>query len=467
MYQLPKSRDLGINTCAACFDKQREIDRLREEITRLKGLLRYRERQDHSPPFASATPSSKIPIKANTAGAETKKRGGAKVGHTGHGRRAVEVAHAARVVSVPVASECPQCGEALRDKGWRERTVLEMQPVVVEPVVYRLQRKYCAQCRQGVQARAAGVLPKSLFGNQLIAEVLTSHYVHGEPLGRLSERLGLGLGSLLEMAHRTAGLFRGVVAELSAEYRLSAVRHADETGWRTDGQSGYAWLFATDSLSIFLFRRSRSSAVAKEILGSDPLPGVLVVDRYHAYNRAPCALQYCYAHLLRDVEDLEKEFPTEAEVSAFTSALCPLLAEAMHLRRQAITDAEYYERARQIKQKIMLVTTAAARHPGIRKLQDLFADKTERLYQWVESRAVPAENNRAERELRPTVIARKVSFGSQSEAGAKTREILLSLLATLRKRVQRPQAKLKAVLDHLARDPEADALKLLWTPDTS
>ncbi|MBI3941357.1 MAG: transposase, partial [Acidobacteria bacterium] len=39
-------------------------------------------------------------------------------------------------------------------------------------------------------------------------------------------------------------------------------------------------------------------------------------------------------------------------------------------------------------------------------------------------------DNRCERELRPTVIARKVSFGSQSEAGAKTREIMMSLLHT-------------------------------------
>lgn len=155
--------------------------------------------------------------------------------------------------------ECPQCGDKLTDKGWRERTVLEMQPVVVEPTVYRLQRKYCARCRQGVQARAPGVLPKSLFGNQLIAEVLTSHYVHGEPLGRVSERLGLACGSLFEMAHRTAHLFRGVVALLSAEYRHTSVRHADETGWRTDGQSGYAWLFCTEKTSIFLFRRSRES----------------------------------------------------------------------------------------------------------------------------------------------------------------------------------------------------------------
>ncbi|MEJ7713507.1 MAG: transposase [Pyrinomonadaceae bacterium] len=113
----------------------------------------------------------------------------------------------------------------------------------------------------------------------------------------------------------------------------------------------------------------------------------------------------------------------------------------MHLRRQAITDAEYYERAQQIKAKIITVTEAQADHPGINKLQDIFREKSARLYQWVESRLVPAENNRAERELRPTVIARKVSFGSQSEEGAQTREVLMTLLCTLRKRVKRPQDK--------------------------
>jgi hypothetical protein len=44
---------------------------------------------------------------------------------------------------------------------------------------------------------------------------------------------------------------------------------------------------------------------------------------------------------------------------------------------------------------------------------------------------VPAHNNRAERELRPPVIARKTSLGSQSDAGAKTREIIMTLVHTL------------------------------------
>ncbi|CAN5361063.1 IS66 family transposase [soil metagenome] len=467
MYQLPKSRDLGVNTCDACLEKQREIDRLREELTRLRQQLNQRQRAALAAPFGSATPSSKIPLKPKTTPEYLEKRGGAQLGHAGHGRRAVTAATAERVITIAAAERCPQCGGTLITKGWDTRSVLEMQPVVVEPVQYRLQKKYCASCQRAVCATAPGVLSKSLFGNQLTAHVLTSHYLHGEPLGRISERLSLGIGALLEMAHRVAHPFHGVLKELRSEYRQAAVRHADETGWRTDGQSGYAWLFCTDSLSIFLFRRTRSSSVAKEVLGTDARSGVLVVDRYGGYNRAPCALQYCYAHLLRDVEDLEKEFPTEVEVAGFTATLISLLSQAMHLRRQPITDAAYYAQAREIKRQIILAIEADARHPGLRKLQDLFHDKAERLYHWVESRAVPAENNRAERELRPTVIGRKVSFGSQSEAGAKTRETWMTVLATLRKRVKHPQARLKEVLDALARDPGANVSQLLWMADTS
>jgi len=82
-------------------------------------------------------------------------------------------------------------------------------------------------------------------------------------------------------------------------------------------------------VSRFLFRATRSARAPKEVAGAQALGGVLVVDRYNAYNQSPCQLQYGYAHLLRDVEDLAKEFPGEVEVTAFSSSLVPLLAEAM------------------------------------------------------------------------------------------------------------------------------------------
>ena len=101
--------------------------------------------------------------------------------------------------------------------------------------------------------------------------------------------------------------------ELEAGEPQAKVKHADETGWRTDGHNGYAWLFCTKTISIFRFRQTRSGQVALQVLGAKRLRGVLVVDRYHGYNRAFCAIQYCYAHMLRNVQDLEKEFLSEAK----------------------------------------------------------------------------------------------------------------------------------------------------------
>jgi len=225
--------------------------------------------------------------------------------------------------------------------------------------------------------------------------------------------------------------------------------------------------FATPELSLFLFRPTRSARIAREVLGEQPLEGVLVVDRYAAYNRAPCALQYCYAHLLRDVEDLGKEFPDHAEVQAFTATLIPLLSPAMRPHSRPLSDARYSEQAKRLQRQIVDLTQQPARRLGVRQVQDIFRDHRHRLHHWVENRNVPADNNRAEREPRPTVIARKVSFGSQSGAGAKTRGVLMSLMHTLAKRVSDVEAHFKSVLNKLAEDPGQDPLALLFPPATS
>lgn len=89
------------------------------------------------------------------------------------------------------------------------------------------------------------------------------------------------------------------------------------------------------------------------------------------------------------------------------------------------------------------------------------------MYRWAIDPRIPAENNRAERELRPLVIARKVSFGSQSDEGALTRETLMTILLTLSKRTKDPVQALKAVLDALVENPRADVYRLLFRPDSS
>ena len=85
----------------------------------------------------------------------------------------------------------------------------------------------------------------------------------------------------------------------------------------------------------------------------------------------------------------------------------------------------------------------------------------------VEDRRVAADNHRAERELRPTIITRKTSFGSQSDAGAKTREILTTLVHTLAFRFPDPETHFKSVLDQLAEDPTRDPIRLMFPFNSS
>jgi transposase len=458
---------MGVAICSGCFEKQRRIDRLEEEIKSLKAKLRYREEKAQQGFFGSSTPSSQQPVKSNSEPEAQKKQGGAPVGHRGHGRKGIAAEQASRVITICGDTHCLNCGRVLDDKGFRERSVLDIPPPKPEPILYRLGKRYCSDCRKSFQAQAPAVLPKALFGNQLTAHVACLHYLHGIPLGRIAEQMGLLSGSMIETLHRLAHLFEEVPSRLVQQYRLSTVRHADETSWRTDGHSGYAWLFCTAELSLFLFRNTRSGKIPRQIFGDEPLAGVLVVDRYQGYNRVPCKLQYCYAHLMREVEDLAKEFADQTEVQAFTATLIPLLASAMHLRGQPLSDEAFYEQALLTKGKIISVCEQPAQHLGIRHIQDIFRDNADRLYHWAEDRNVPAENNRSERELRPTVIARKVSFGSQSDEGAKTREILMTVLHTLRKKHPEPEKHFKWVLDRLAENIKQDPFPLLFPADSS
>lgn len=453
--------------CEECFKKQQRIDRLTEENQRLRSKLRYRERTQKEGFFGSSTPSSKVPVKPNAVEPKRNKKPGAKPGHKGSGRKRFDESEADEVIELEVeaGSVCPDCAVPLRDKGAKSRLVLESHPVKVRQTLYRLQQKYCPQCRRRFTAKAPSVLPRSLYGNQALASAAAMHYLHGVPMGRICEQMGIEPGSLVQMFHRLAHLFADVPEKLIEQYRTSAVKHADETGWRTNGKNGYVWLFATDKISLFQFRNTRSAKVPRAVFGQKPLPGRLVVDRYAAYNKSPCKIQYCYSHLSRDVQDIEKEFPDSAEVKTFVSAMVPMLSLAMNLRSQPISDKQFYRKAARVKKRILAAVAAPAQHGAIRNIQRIFHHNEARLYHWADDRRVPAENNLAERDLRPSVIARKVSFGSQSDAGAKTRGTLMSVMHTLRKHGFDPAAQLKHVLDQLAYNIAQDPYSLLFPRD--
>jgi len=244
----------------------------------------------------------------------------------------------------------------------RERTAFDAHPVKVERIVYRLRRKRCPHCRKVVQALAPGRMPKSQYGNGLLSHVAVQYYLYGVTLGQLEWQVGIGYGSLLDALHQLARRLEPVIPKLLQACRRSSVRPADETGWRTDGSNGYAWLFCTPTVSLYRFRLTRAASAPEDVLGSRRPRGVLVVDRYAGYNRAPCAIHYCYAHLLRDLQNLEKEFPDQAKVRSFVLTVAPLLAAAMGLRGLGLSRRQYRKQAQGFRRKLKRAMKAPA--PG-------------------------------------------------------------------------------------------------------
>lgn len=451
-------------TCKTCFEIRNKNQELQAEIVLLRSALETARGLGKKTSIKPHTPSSRIEYKANTKQDSYAKRGGAKAGHKGIGRKSFSEELADETVHLPMIEKCDSCCIDLKLKDIRSRRVIEAVPVIAKAVVYHCPRGKCPKCKR-VYPAVVPSLPKNLYGNSLISQAAVLHYVHGMTIGKCIEIFGpqVSSGSLIDCFHRLGKMAEKAKPQLIIEYRKSQARHADETGWRTDGHSGYAWLFCTSIISIYEFRDNRSSRVAREILGEEKLKGVLTVDRYGAYNKMPVHLQYCYAHLLREVEKLEKEFPDIKEITQFVSEFSLLLAKAMKLRGRDINDYKYYIEAKEIKSQMETVLSGDWKHFGINRIQLIFHTKKHRLYHWVKDRNVHADNNRAERELRPTVIARKVSFGSQSDAGAKTRSSIMTLLHTVKKRLKDRSIErwLTDALNTISANPEINIASLI------
>jgi len=456
--------------CEGCFEKQRIIDRLEDEIRCLKAKLRYEERKIKEGYFLSNTPSSLKIFKENSKSSFAQSKGGAIKGHKGHGRQSISEKDADEIINLKSHSRCPRCKGKLQNKGIEQRSVIDIQPIKIKKILYKSEKKYCPHCKKIIKKKAE-IWPNGMYGNQLISYLAVMHYGWGVPLGRVAKILGgeIPKGSIHNIFCRLRKKFNPAIKQLIREYREEGVKHVDETGWRTDGKRGFAWIFCSRNTSIFNFGKNRSSNTAIEILGKKRQKGVLVVDRYRAYNKIRSKIQYCYSHLLRDVKDLGKEFSEDNEVIDFVNTMIMLLAEAIKLQKSNINDEAYYRKANSIKRKILKTIKAPYKHLGIIKIQTIFKKNSRRLYHWVKNRDVPADNNRAERELRPTVIARKVSFGSQSEKGAQTRSIIMSFLHTAQKRLKKNQmieCWLKKILDQVGLHPKINLYSLLPKPNS-
>lgn len=336
---------------------------------------------------------------------------------------------------------CPNCGRKLSG-GWvaGRRQAIEIPQTPIEIIDHVLIARRCGGCGKvhiPKLTMADGVVGKCRVGPRLMSLIATlaiaKRMPHRSIQSLLSGLYGLSisLGEITEILHRLAGFARATLHKILRGIRGSPHAHADETGWREDGISGFLWSFSTPECRYFHFDHSRAGAVARHVLGMC-FAGVLVCDFYSGYNWYDGPIQRCWVHFLRDLKKLVEAHPENDSVRDWSDSVRAIYKLAKKVARRDLPEQTRVKFRKELEDRLISVARPYLKSQSAP--QRLLAERIEKhlseLFTFVEYQGCPSGNNPAERAIRPAVIARKVSGGTRSEHGSQTRTTLMSVFGT-------------------------------------
>jgi transposase len=428
------------------------LARLGPEAVRLALLAanaRIAQLQPHEP--SPATPSGMVPVYQKPAGAKRKKKPGARNGHVGVRRKRpaeinARVAHRLEV--------CPCCGGELQ-RCKRQRTrIIEDIPQDITPIVteHTVHRDYCPRCRKHVEPVVADALPNATLGHNVVALSSWFHYGLGVTISQVRQILNSHLhteitaGGLLDGWRRLAWALEPWYEQIAQEAKDSAVLHADETGWRVNGQTHWLWCFANHRNCFYMIDRSRGSPALQKFF-TEAFGGTLVHDFWRAYESVGAEdRQYCLPHLLRELLKVD-EHNDGWQWQAFAKQLRRLIRDGIRLRKRSDFDPSKYDgRIKLIHRRLCKLADQTYDDADARRLGERISRHRDHLFTFLDRVQVPFDNNHAERQIRPAVIIRKNSLCNRSDEGARTQAVLMSVYRTLRLRGHDPTRAIAAAL---------------------
>lgn len=230
------------------------------------------------------------------------------------------------------------------------------------------------------------------------------------------------------------------IAELVA---AAAILYIDETGWKIGRRSCYTWIFSTLSTVLFKCGVGRGKAVLTEVLG-ERFNGIGVTDDYNAYQSQFTEHQLCWAHFLRKAIAISLRNPDNRQYARFLKSLFVVYYDAVRASRDRRLSAGRPVKVKKLQSRIRMICrrygeelddAAPADDGKFVRLQNELVNNTEKLFVFVLHPEVEATNNRSERQARSEAMARKAARTSKTERGAKRRGVIMSVLASLSKRL--------------------------------
>ncbi len=327
---------------------------------------------------------------------------------------------------------------------------IEIPPI--KPITTRinLHRGQCPCCKKTTTAKAPADMPTgSPFGPNIVALVTYFHTSHMISYARMIEMLGgvfglkLSEGAIANMLSRSAKPFAASSAAIAAIVRASPVIASDETSARVCKKTYWQWVFAAKAAVLHMIASSRKKIVATEFLAGAK-PDVWISDRLPAQATHASAQQVCLAHLIRDAQ-----YAVDAGDAIFAPQFLTFLKRACAVgrRRPKLSEAKIEACAPVLHRELdRLLALEPTQTDGSHLRATMQVDCRDKLLVFMTRRDVEPTNNGCERELRPSVIFRKVTNCFRSHWGAQVYADIRSVVATGRLNGRSPLAAIRAAL---------------------
>jgi transposase len=447
------AQELIVAQAAALAQLRVEVAQLKATVEEWAQRLGRNSRNSSQPPSADPPQAPTRPRRGPSG-----RRPGGQPGHEGQTRALVPVEEVDVLMPLkPV--QCPRCQHPLQgnDPQPQRHQVAEIPPI--RPVVteYQLHQLCCPACGAVTRAELPAGVPSGGFGPrvQAITALCTGAYhlskrTTQQVMADLF-RLPLSVGTVANLEQATVQAVAEPVAEARGYVQQQPAAYLDETGWREGRARAWLWAAVTTWVTVFVVRASRGGKVAQELLG-ERFWGYLVTDRWSAYTWYPTwRRQVCWAHLLRDIEAMIERGGRSQEIGEALRAQARQMFHWWHRVRDGTlahaSFAQYMwpirrevERLLEVGQTCGVPKTAG----GCREILKV----RHALWTFVRHAGVEPTNNAAERAIRPGVLWRKGSFGTQSADGSRFVETMMTVVATLKQQHRR-------VLDYLTAACEA------------
>jgi transposase len=459
----PVAQEMILVQAAALAQLRAEITQLKATVEELAQRLGRNSHNSSQPPSADP-PQTPKRSRRDPSG----RRPGGQPGHEGHTRALVPVEEVEVVIAVK-PERCRRCQHRLEgeDAQPERHQVTEIPPI--KPVVteYHLHQLCCPNCGELTRAEPPVGVPTGGFGPrvQAITALCTGAY-------HLSKRttqhvmadlfgLSLSVGTIINLEQATGQAVAEPVAEARAYVQQQPTAYLDETGWREGPQRAWLWTAVTSWVTVFVVRRSRSGKVARELLG-ERFWGYLVTDRWSAYTWYPTwRRQVCWAHLLRDIEAMIERGGQSQVIGEALRGQARQMFHWWHRVRDGTlaqtTFARYMWPIRREVERLL----EAGQMCGVPKTEGMCREilkVRQALWTFVRHAGVEPTNNAAERAIRPGVLWRKGSFGTQSADGSRFVEAMMTVVATLKQQHRNALGYLTAACEAALRGEGAPSL---------